>query len=394
MIFRCPCWRIRLVVLATHVLLAADASADPGGLVTLVDRSQAKFRPVAPEDVSNAKATVQECLLELTRVIGNGQDWRDYLMWDEQFQSFDGGEVGTADLWQHVYARVARDTDLLEEVVFQRYRAALQNLIHCIKAYENANLEADYLAALTELTDLLSRSDGYLQTADAPRISELLTKLARQQQAPQLIAAIRDHAQRPNLIIKVPANVLAGDQHFEEDYAFRQVVRGSQVTGTGKLAADQSFAIGAGEDAIVVQTVVTGHSNSSSVGFGNGVTVRSAGELKFQSATDIFIGLEGVASNGFDTNGTLATRILGISTGYARRAAATARRTVYGRQEADRWAAQSQALASLDSTFEARLDGMLTPLQAAYRKNVYLPLIRHDRLPQKATFSRLLPPVR
>jgi hypothetical protein len=352
----------------------------------MIDDPRTRFRAVTADDVARAKATVRDLLIEINGVVGDGQDWRVYLLWDKQLQQFHSNEVGTVDLWHLVHTRVARDTVLFEMDLFQRYRSALQSLIHHIEAYDNPDLKGEYQAVLTELTKLLSRSDGRLQVADAARLSELLTKLDRQQQVPELIEAIRQRARQPNLVIEIPAKVLASDQHFKEDYTFRHFVRGSQVESSGTLEADQSFALDSNENAIVVKADVAGRSDSKSRGFGRGVTVRSSGSLEFKSTSNVSVNIEGVQASSFDTTGTLATEILGVSVRYRGRAATTARQTVFDRQEADRQAAQSGALAELDSTFDARIDNLIAPIQAAYRKNMYLPLIRHDRLPRKSKF--------
>jgi hypothetical protein len=356
-------------------------------LVGAIEAESTKFRPVTREDVARSKETVHERLLGLTAVFGDNQNWREYLLWDEQLTEFEAEGADAADLWRRVYYRVARDADLFEREQFQAYRDALRHLIHVIESHEDTDLEQKYQAVLTELLEIVKRSGDTFSGPDAIRVSELLTRLDRQQQAPGLIHLIRKHANQPNVLVEIPSSLLDAEQPIKEDYSFRRNIRGSYVEGNGTMNARQEFAFGSSAEAVILKSTVRGTSNSRSLGYGNRVTVRSASSLTFESSAQVQVDLTGIHHAGFNATGNLSTQILGIATSYNRRAASRARQAVYARQEADRRASEAQALSDIESAFNVRLDEVIGPLQESYLRDCYLPLTRHDRLPGRSKFS-------
>ncbi|MEO8499244.1 MAG: hypothetical protein ABI614_29615, partial [Planctomycetota bacterium] len=114
-------WRSLIFCCIAQSLLAGHARAEADELVSMIAALRSEFRPVTVDDIEAAKLEVRNTLFEINGWLGYGQHaraWHDYLIWDEQMEGFQSRDVVDADVWQRVYYRVARDTDLLDADVF------------------------------------------------------------------------------------------------------------------------------------------------------------------------------------------------------------------------------------------------------------------------------------
>ena len=381
------------VCLLGWLLSWSPVAAQPPRFAALIEEARASFRPVTEDHVAQAVAKVRQSLQAVEEYVGTdaqiAEAWRRYLGWDEQVDRLNRNGGPDSGFWKRIYRSVARNEAGFEHTSFQQYRQAVRALSQVMDTARSPAQAAELEATLDQLSPLLQSPRAMLEPDRVDQISLLLGDLARQQQAEALRSALRQHYHHPNVVLKVPASLLERmpSEPIELGFPIRDCIGGAAVRGVGHMSATQSLSFVPNTSRLELRMAVSGTSHSRTTGTKDRVRVYTTGVLPFVSTSEIFLDNHGLALASFNTDARLKTRITRVSADYwlpFRRNAGV--RQAYARQHSDRRAAQRDAIAELNSTFDQQLASTIGQLEKDYREQIYHPLVRLDRVPDQVQF--------
>ena len=381
------------VCIVGWLLSCAPVTAQSQPFAELIAQARESFQPVTQDHVLPAVSKVRHALDAVEKAVGTeGQfaaTWKRYLYWDKQMDGLNRSGGPNAEFWKWIYRRVARNNAGLEHASFQQYRKAVRELIQVMDAANSPALSKEFESTLNQLAELLQSPREMPEADRADHISVLLGDLARQQQAETLRSAIRQQYNHPNVVLRLPASWLQRMRRepIELDFPVNEYIRGVAVRGTGHMSATRSLSFVPSTNRLKMRFAISGTTHSTTTGTRDRVTVNTAGVLPFVSTTEIVFDKEGVTLAPFETRAQLRTQITRVSADYllfSRRNAGV--REAYARQEADRREAEQNAIADLSAMFDKQLTSTIGKLQDDYRGQLYHPLVRLERVPEKTRF--------
>jgi hypothetical protein len=385
--------RVLFAYMVGWLLSCAPVAAQSQPFEETIAETRGSFQPVTQENVLQAVSKVRQGLHAVEAyVVTEGQNsaaWKRFLDWDEQKDRLNHGGGPDAGYWKSIYRRVSRNEAGLEHTSFQQYRKAVRELSEVMDAASSPDQSEQFEATLNQLAALLQSPHDMPEADHADRISVLLGDLASQQQAEKLRGAVRQQYNHPNVVLRLPEQLLKRmrNEPIEVDFPVNDFIGGAAVRGTSHLSATRSMSLVPSTSHLKIRTEIVGTSYSTTTATKDRVTVNTAGDLRFNSTAEIYFDRKGFALAPFKTNAELRTRITRVNSDYfLRRRRAAGVREAYARRESDRRQAERNAITGLSAEFDKQLAKSIAGLQNDYREQFYRPLVRLDQVPDMMRF--------
>jgi hypothetical protein len=375
--------------------LAVEAVAQEN-FPQLIQQAREQFQPVTPDQLSQARAELNQRIEELERFVRpattNGQRWLNYLRWDTLRQAL--SEQGPPNLegLDATLRQLRRDENGLELPKFRRLADALdryRNLV-AVSLWENpADLYGRQLEALGRA---LSEHSESPTPASGAAIGQRLRIIADLGQAPELVQAVRREFARPNVYLDVATALVAvGVEPIDRTEQITDNILGTRIRGDAHTSGTVSVASIPSADRAVLEFMSQGISRSQNVGRNGPAVICSSAETDFvgtkrvELSDALFAALPAVVSATTHSDiHSISKQGGGLGSRLVSRIGWQRARESHGRADA---IASDHAEDRIERRFNDEVNDELHDARQRYDNEYRRPLVRRGELPQYIRFS-------
>jgi flagellar motor protein MotB len=380
---------------ATNMAAAQDAAgAKPEsleGIVAACQEAKSHFRPLTDDDVKAVKTELVEALARLDARLAaagaNGQDWREFLLWDSLQKALQEATPNRETL-NKAYLRYASGNEGLALVWFSDVQSALRRLLMVMGAVNNPQTKTLYEQNVDKLAAQLQAYAAKPSTEGELELSESVRWLSNARQAPELIQAIERQFGRPNLYAEVSDEfVSAAIGGPVDDVApVCDYIMGTDISGTGHTLGQTTAQLAPDPERGVVDALLFATTYSNTVGLHGPVCIYTNGTTRIGACKRLWVNEYGIFSHPAVSNAVTQTCITDIQ----------ARRQIVERmawKRAGRQQASAEYIAArhAEQRVNRRVDGQaaetLDKANADYNKKIRGPLVDHRLFPQQLEFT-------
>ncbi|MHC4180602.1 MAG: hypothetical protein ACYSWU_24145, partial [Planctomycetota bacterium] len=289
-----------------------------------------------------------------------------------------------------VYRRFTAGHEGLELVWFLDVRDALRRYKEMAPNVGDPAVQARYGKLLDFLAERLGAYAAGPTAEDALLIGQAVRQLEEFRQAPELVAAIRHHYLRPNLLMSVSADVIAAGIEYpvDETAPVREVILGTDIYGTGHTTGRVRAELLAEESRAVIEAVFRGTVKSRNVGYNGPVKIFSNASTRAKARKRLWIDATGLGSRPAVSSAVTKTTITGIQ---ARRGGRCIERLAWKRTCKQK--AQAECIAArraerrLSDQIDQRAEENLSKANRAFTDKFRKPLVDRRLFPQQLRFT-------
>lgn len=270
------------------------------GLAQQVRASQKVFLPFGPRTVQRVqgelKAAVAALDERLTLAGSNGQNWRDYLAWNDLIEQIRRGQQADLDRLDAIYYKFDAGFEGLGLYWFTDVRRALQDWLIVLRTTDQAELKTNYRTVLANLAQELEKL-GPIPTAEQTvGIGQMLSWLQDARQSPWLVENIRRRFGRANLKTEVSASLVqAGlDRSVEDVSPVVDWILGTEIHGTGRTEGKIISSLVTNAQAAEVLLHFTGVTYSETIGYNGPARIYTNGQTTLRAGKRLWILPEGL----------------------------------------------------------------------------------------------------
>ncbi|MBL8827811.1 MAG: hypothetical protein JNM18_12610 [Planctomycetaceae bacterium] len=245
----------------------------------------AQFAPLTPEVVTRAK---QQWLVALTRLddylLASGPDnaaaWKEYLAWDALTEASRSDTAPAREALADWTRRWTADHTGLEQPQFRAARLAFEQYAHLAAAAAETDTADTFATHIETLRLTWPKLVEQTATADERFAAFAAMRwLAERQQAPELVAAVRQHFTQPNLTAAISARLasLAMSEPIDKVEPLSDVILGVCINGTVHVRGHTTIAFCEDPTAASFEVLINARAASNSVGFKHPVTLYVTG---------------------------------------------------------------------------------------------------------------------
>lgn len=310
-----------VILTATYAVLAASGGEAPplGQLPSACREAKAHFRPLTETDLKEVRVELADAVARLERRLEaageNGAAWNAFLQGDLLRAQLAEGRTPDLDVLDGVYKRYTAGHEGLELVWFLDVRETLRRYREMARTVGNPELPARYAQLLDFLADRLGAYAAGPTADDALVIGRVVRQLEEFGQATELVSAVRHHYLRPNLMLRVSADVAAAGiaERVDETAPVHEVILGTDIYGTGHTTGRVKVELLPDQRRGVLEAVFRGAVQTQNVGYHGPVTICSNGSARVGARKRLWIDAEGVGSRPTASDAITRTEITGIS---------------------------------------------------------------------------------
>ncbi len=258
------------------------SQARPDQLAVVARAAKLRFQPITDEDVEQAKSELVRAIRALDRFLASGNAnnravWQTFLRWKE-LQDQVSSAAPEAEVLRQNEERFSRNEPGLELANFRKVRDAIRRYREIVSASTGMQREK-YAEQLDKLADLLERFQQTNSADISGEIGPILGWLESSQQAPYLVAAVRQHYWRPNVFAEVSSDFLAAgiDDEVNETVEVNDFYKGTDLHGTATTIGRLGLVLVPDSDRASFEIRLSGTAVSKNVGYHGPVTIYSSG---------------------------------------------------------------------------------------------------------------------
>jgi hypothetical protein len=386
------------VVVAFAVLSLPNVGAlgQQRPLPELIQQARENFKPISPEQVSQARSELAQRMSEVERWVGastaNGQRWMRYLRGDDLKQELAKEGPANLEVLDSTLRQLNRDEKGLELPRFRRLADALRRYrdLGAVSTWENpADLYGQQLDALQR------QLDAYRQErtpANEIALGQRLRIINDVGQAPELVRAVRREFSQPNAYVDVSTRLIAaGAEPINRSEHITDNILGTRIHGTAHTTGSVGVSAIPSADRAVLEFISQGNSRSQNVGNNGPAVIRSTAHTNFTATKRVALSDPGFAAQPANANATTNSDIHSI----AKRGGGLGSRIVsrVGWQRANQSHRRADAIASdhaedrIERRFNQDVNDELRDARKRYEDEFRRPLIRRGELPEYTRFS-------
>jgi len=333
----------------------------PEAIGVAQQKAAAEFTPLGPTQLVEAEQGVCRAAEVLEARLAedgeNGGNWQKYLRLDTLRANLDESGAANLEKLDEIYSRLNRDYEGLELVWFVDLKRALGRYLDIARSADKAEIETVYKELVGKT---LPEQLEALRSAPSPAVAHdvglALGWLTDFCQAGDLVGAVREQYVRPNLFIEVSETYLAAAAGgpIDEDTPICDVILGTTIQGTGKTKGQVAVELVPCEDKGIIETTLSGTTESDSTGHNGPVCIFSTGVTTFEGSTQMVITPEGIEATPAVSTATTASTITGIC---SRRGSRLVQRAAWRRVCQQKCQAEAIAAQHAECRLNGRIDG-------------------------------------
>jgi hypothetical protein len=264
--------------------------------------AKAEFHPLTAADLLEVKVELADAVARLERRLRaageNGANWRKYLQVDRLRAQLEKGKTPDLAVLDAVYKRYTAGHEGLELVWFVDVGEALRRYRETARNVGDPELRSRYEQLLDFLAPYLETYVADPTAEKAAVIGQAVIRLEEARQAPGLVEAIRHHFLRPNLLLRVSADmVVAGvASPVDETGPVHEVILGTDVYGTGRTTGRLGAELSPEQSRGVIDAVFRGAVATRNIGYHGPVRIYSNGSTRISARKRFWIDATGLRS--------------------------------------------------------------------------------------------------
>jgi hypothetical protein len=401
------CWVWFLLLDSIFAIFAATTASfgaeNPAGGIPSVQELPAacraakeRFRPLTKDDVARAKTALVQALerldLRLKEAGPNGDDWRKYLKWNELQAELQRSEEVNIAAVTAAYKRFTADVDGLDLVWFLDVQQALGNFVKTANAVDNPQIKTAYEQMLDTLASRLDAFAAKPTAEGAMAIADSVRWLEEAQQVPDLVKAIRHNYVQPNLIAEVSAAIVGAGivGPVDDTMPVRDCILGTTLFGTAHTVGQTTVELSPSSRSAVIDTLLSGSSDSATIGYHGPVTVHSSAKTTFDARKRLSLDATGFSASPATSHAATSSQIQSIQTDkrLGKRIIENAAWNRAGKQKGQAEAIASQhAEQRLDKRINDQAGETLAKANQSYNDKFRRPFTERKLFPQQLDFS-------
>jgi len=260
-------------------------AVSPPNLVQAARDAAAKFQPVTPEQVAQAKGELAASASNLDQYLlrsgsANAAAWKAFLRWNDLANILQAAEPPPADAVLALIDQYRANQTGLELPQFTHVRVALENYAATTAAAADATLQEQTGQALDDLAKQLEALAQDPAAGDpALTIGRTLGWLQRNRQAPELVTSVHRAYWQPNLFgYASQPYVAAGiEDNIDEVTPVRDNILGTSIHGTARMRGRTTVVLDESPHAARFRVLLSGQAVSNNVGYNRGVSIYTSG---------------------------------------------------------------------------------------------------------------------
>jgi hypothetical protein len=369
-----------------------------------VQRVKEGFHALDAAQLEKAKTTLREAVRHLEEFLALGSApkqlrWKEYLHWDRLARQLGGDSSPQVEELGSVAARFYSGEQGLELPPFARVRRALRRYLEVL-VFANDPQAGETLAG--RLDTLAGHLGAYAQDPEfwtAGEIGLTLGWLEQLGQANELVAKVRRAYSRPNVFLRVSdATIVAATARpIAETTPIRDLILGTTIRGQGMTRGQVEAQLIPSRRSAILDIVLTGTTDSDTVGYNGPVTILSTGQTQLRGRTRLVIDPAGVSVQPAEGWCQTTTRFRDISAG-RRLAGPLIEQLAWGRALRDKSRAEWIAARHAEGWLAERIDRQSGQLALAanrrFAQEVRNPLQAAEVFPQWLQVSSTVRDVR
>jgi hypothetical protein len=277
--------------------------------------AKTQFRPLTKDDHNAAKAELVEALARLETKLkssgDNGQDWNKYLLCETLQKELQKEGALNQEALNEIASRFASGNEGLGLVWFVDVRSTLWRLLKVDEAIDNSRTKATYERTLDNLINNLQAFAVKPTTENTLGISESLRWLQIRQQAPDLVKAVQQRFNQPNLYGEASAEFVqaAVGNSVDDNTAISDCILGTSISGTGHTVGHTTAELIPDDNQGVINTLLFATTYSATVGSHGPVCIYTSGTTCIGACKRIWINENGFFSCPAQSNAVTQTCI-------------------------------------------------------------------------------------
>ncbi|HEY4761131.1 MAG TPA: hypothetical protein VIH42_11175 [Thermoguttaceae bacterium] len=378
------------VVVGEEPVTAKTESLD--ALVAACQEAKSNFRALTDVDLKSIKAELVEAAARLDARLkldgANGEDWRKYLLFETLQKELQQEGAANRESLNQVYQRFASGNEGLGLVWFVDVQSALRRFLMVGGAIDNEQTKTLYEQTLEKLANSIQSFAANPNTEDALGISESVRWLKNARQAPELVAAVEQRFNNPNLYIEVSADLVSAGigEPVDDTSPVRDCIMGTDIYGTGHTIGQTSAELFPNEDHAVVDTLLFATTHSKTVGYHGPVCIYTDGTTCIGARKRLWINENGIFSYPGVSNAVTHTCITDIQA--RRRLIEKMAWKRAGKQMATaEYIAARHAEQRVNHRIDAKAADTLDKADHDFKEKFRRPLVEHKLFPELLRFN-------
>jgi hypothetical protein len=371
---------------------SVQAQSGTPDLSAQLNQAREGFRPADPRELARRRAALQTSLAELDGSLARSQPgyaagWKAYLHWDQLQQNVAGDDADVAVL-SDSFERFRRNNRGLELPTFLRARDRLRDYLEALQASREAKLQDNYTATLDDLAKRLEDYQTSPTGVNGPEIGRSIGWLQSSGQAPQLVSAVQNRFDQPNLFAHASERFLGAgfNERVNRVTPVRDNILGTDIHGTARFLANQSLATTPSARDARLNILLHGNIYSNNIGYNGPVTIRNTGTTSVAATKQLIVNENGVfaapATAACRTNSTIHS--ISAKCGLIEKIAWKRAGKQQGEAEA---IASSHAAARINGYINREALGPVAKANAEFQDKFRWPLLRRGHAPKQMRVS-------
>ena len=382
--------QMKRFVAVRQALQAWQGELIQGDLAGYLNNASDTFRPVTAQDLKAAKAELQAAARGLRNYLtpgaANTKAWYQYLGFEnlEAELSKDDPDLAVLGGMIQLYSKDHQGLELPE---FTRLGDSLLRYGELATAANQDKLDTWYDAQLKKLATTITSYEAEPSLDDNEAIGHLLDQLQATNQAPGIVAAVRQKLSKPNLFVRASASLVGAGIARDVDQVdpITDNILGTSIRGTGHTIGNVSVGFVPNPNRAELETIFSAQSHTKTVGSNGPVTLYSRGVTTLRASKRILIDENGMADTPASAWAQSNNRVYSIAGGRI------AQKIAWKRVGEKRSQANSIASQHAARRVETRLNAESAPELAKanrdLRAKVHAPLKRKRAYPELLKFS-------
>jgi len=357
-------------------------------LAEAAKQSVADYVAVTPAQLAVSKVAATKSLRSLDSFLAGGtsknaNQWKEYLQTGRVREQLKRKSDYDIAVLRNSLKQYSSSADGLGLPVFADVRHQLTAFADTAVTLQDAKAQEKYERRLESLSRYLASYAEQPNPQDAYLIGQTIRFVERAGQGDDLVAAVRSHYRRPNLLAEVSERMISAavSRKIDDVTSIEDNIIGTAIYGTAHTQAQLSADVVPSRNGAIILARLDGVATSNNVGYNGPVTIVSAGKTQINAYKRLRLDARGLTSQPAVARCSTETEITDIS---ARRCfiERLAERRVAKKEGEARQIASEHAEERVEERMNKETQTLLDDSNKQIAELLRRPLLRRDAFPE------------